>query len=70
MNKPIGFSECFSWRTKHNVFVICLLPSVCSIALIISANSFSSVTAIYEYNDLDRVGVVGCETSFTEVYPR
>lgn len=53
--------------TKTMIF----LPTILwTILLLFPSLSFSSVTTTYEYNVLDRVSVVGCETSFTEVYPR
>jgi len=57
---------------RHTVLsnIVFLLTTLCSILLLFPSLSFSSVTTTYEYNALDRVSVVGSETSFTEVYPR
>jgi hypothetical protein len=68
----IVISSSVSDRKTNSGLVYKFLALLFLTTLVFFIPSFStaSVTTTYEYNALDRVSVVGSETSFTEVYPR
>ncbi|MBP7529867.1 MAG: hypothetical protein KA801_18250 [Syntrophorhabdaceae bacterium] len=68
--KTTHFSHNVPWPGVHTAFrdIISLLIVLFTILLFFPPPSFSSVTATYEYNALNRLSVVGYDSALTETY--